>query len=237
MFTVMPAIDVLDGHVVRLTVGDAERSTVYGEDPVAQAQAFCAAGARALHVVDLSAAFGQPGLSESQGRRLAALGVPVQLGGGVRSVEAARRWLDCGLRRVVVGSAVADPDLLAAFARELGPDRVAVSLDFRGSALATHGWRSHAAQGRAQLAPRLRQHGWRSVIVTAVERDGTGQGPDLDLVAEWVAEGFAVTAAGGIRGLADAAALAQAHAVGAIVGRALYDGSLPAAALARLLQC
>ncbi len=237
MFTVMPAIDVLDGRVVRLMQGRAEQPTVYGDDPVAQARAFCAAGARALHVVDLSSAFGQPGLSESQGRRLAALGVPVQLGGGVRSVEAARRWLDCGIRRVVVGSAVADPEVLAAFARELGPDRVAVSLDFRGRALATHGWRSEAALGREQVAPRLHQHGWRSVIVTAVERDGTGQGPDLDLVAEWVAEGFSVTAAGGIRGAEDAAVLARAHAAGAIVGRALYDGSLPAAALARLLQC
>lgn len=237
MFSVIPAIDVLDGRVVRLTEGDANRVTVYRDDPVAQARAFVDAGARVLHVVDLSAAFGRAGLSVGQVQRLTALGVPVQVGGGVRSIDAARRWLDAGVRRVVVGSAVADPDLLAAFARDVSPERVAVSLDWRQGTLATHGWRTDAALTREQVALRLRALGWRAVTVTAVDRDGTGRGPDLDLVAEWIAEGFEVTAAGGIRGAEDVDALRRLGAAGVIVGRALYDGSLTGEAVAAVLQC
>lgn len=237
MFSVIPAIDVLDGRVVRLTEGDAHRVTVYHDDPVAQARTFVKAGARLLHVVDLSAAFGRTGLSVGQVQRLTALGVPVQVGGGVQSLDAARRWLDAGARRVVVGSAVAHPDLLAAFAYELGPNKVAVSLDWRGGTLATHGWRADAALTKEQVASRLRALGWRAVIVTAVDRDGTGRGPDLDLVTAWIAEGFHVTAAGGIRGAEDIDALRRLGATGVIVGRALYDGSLGAEAVAAVLRC
>ncbi len=237
MFCVIPAIDVLDGRVVRLTQGDDRRVTVYRDDPVAQARAFVDAGARALHVVDLSAAFGRAGLSVGQVQRLAALGVPVQVGGGVRSLDAARRWLDAGARRVVVGSAVADPSLLAALARDVGPDKVAVSLDWRHGGLATHGWRTEAALTKEHVASQLRALGWRAVTVTAVDRDGTGRGPDLDLVAEWLAEGFQVTAAGGIRGAEDIRALRRIGAAGVIVGRALYDGSLVGDAAAAVLQC
>lgn len=237
MFRVIPAIDVLDGRVVRLTEGDAHRLTVYRDDPVAQGRAFVEAGAQALHVVDLSAAFGRAGLSVGQVQRLTALGVPVQVGGGVRSLDAARRWLDVGARRVVVGSAVAEPNLLAAFAHELGPNKVAVSLDWRGGTLTTHGWRADAAFTKEQVASRLRALGWRAVTVTAVDRDGTGRGPDLGLVAEWLAEGFHVTAAGGIRGAEDIDALQRLGAAGVIVGRALYDGSLSGEAASAVLQC
>ncbi len=237
MFSVIPAIDVLDGRVVRLTEGDAHRVTVYHDDPVAQARTFVKAGARVLHVVDLSAALGRTGLSVGQVQRLAALGVPVQVGGGVQSLDAARRWLDAGARRVVVGSAVANRDLLAAFAHEMGPDQVAVSLDWRRGTLATHGWRTDAALTKEQVASRLRALGWRAVTVTAVDRDGTGRGPDLDLVAHWIAEGFQVTAAGGVRGAEDIDALRRLGAAGVIVGRALYDGSLGAEDVAAVLQC
>ena len=237
MFSVTPAIDILDGRVVRLTQGDASRVTVYRDDPVAQARAFVDAGARALHLVNLSAAFGRAGVSVGQVQRITALGVPVQVGGGVRTLDTARRWLDCGVRRVVVGSAVADGDLLAAFAREVGPERVAVSLDWRSGALATHGWLTDATLTRAEAASRLRVLGWRAVTVTAVDRDGTGRGPDLNLVADWIAEGFQVTAAGGIRGGQDVDALRRLGAAGVIVGRALYDGSLGAEDVAAVLQC
>ncbi len=237
MFSVIPAIDVLDGRVVRLTQGDANQVTVYRDDPVAQAHAFVDAGARALHVVDLSAALGRAGVSVGQVQRITALGVPVQVGGGVRSIDAARRWLDAGVRRVVVGSAVADRNLLGALAREVGTARVAVSLDWRHGTLATHGWRTDATLTRAGVARRLRALGWRAVTVTAVDRDGTGRGPDLELMADWMAEGFQVTAAGGIRGAQDVDALRRLGAVGAIVGRALYDGSLGAEAVAAVLQC
>jgi len=226
MFTVMPAVDVVDGCVVRLYQGDPGAVTVYHRDPVAQAAQFVAEGARALHVVDLNAAWGKPGLTEQLVGQLVGLGVPVQLGGGVRSVDAARRWLDVGVARLVVGSVVREAGVLAALVNAVGVERLVVSLDFRVDQLAVDGWRTQVAVDRNAVAEQLRELGMRRVIVTAVARDGTAGGPDLALVALWRRLGFQVMAAGGIRGVADLRALAQAGAEGAVVGRALYEGAL-----------
>lgn len=226
MFTVMPAVDVVDGRVVRLYQGDPGAMTVYHQDPVAQAAQLVADGAKALHVVDLNAAWGRPGLTEQLVGQLVALGVPVQVGGGVRSVDAARRWLNVGVARVVVGSAIRDERMLAALVSQVGVERLVVSLDFRADQLAVDGWRRAVAVDQDAVADQLRGLKMRRVIVTAVARDGTGGGPDLALVARWRQHGFGVTAAGGIRGVADLQALADAGAEGAVVGRALYEGAL-----------
>jgi phosphoribosylformimino-5-aminoimidazole carboxamide ribotide isomerase len=226
MFTVIPAIDVAGGRVVRLTRGQASAMTVYATDPVAVAERFAAAGAQALHVVDLDAAWGDPGLNVALVTRMTRIGPPVQLGGGVRSVDAARRWLDAGVRRLVVGSAIRDADLFAALTAAVGPHRLMASLDFRGDELRIAGWREAAGVTGEEAVRRLRDGGWTNVVVTAVDRDGTGEGPDLALVGRWVGLGFLIYAAGGIRSRTDLDALSRLGARGAVVGRAFYDGSL-----------
>ncbi|MGC8486629.1 MAG: HisA/HisF-related TIM barrel protein [Clostridia bacterium] len=226
MFTVTPAIDVAGGRVVRLYQGSPAAMTVYNQDPVAQAAYFVDAGAPALHVVDLDGAFGHPGLSAESVRDIVALGAPVELGGGIRTLAAVARWLDFGVSRVLVGSAVQDRTLLAAMAREAGPGRLAVSLDIRSERLAVQGWRVTSGLDASQVAESLRDVGLNQLVVTAVERDGTELGPDLALVQAWVSAGFRVTGAGGVRHVHDLRALKAVHAEGAVVGRAFYEGRL-----------
>jgi phosphoribosylformimino-5-aminoimidazole carboxamide ribotide isomerase len=227
MFTVMPAIDVQDGRVVRLYQGKSAEATVYGDDPLSQAAAFVAQGAPALHLVDLDAAFGRPpGLDPHWVKAIVGLGVPVELGGGIRSREAAARWLMAGVARLVVGSALRDPDLLDDLTALAGPERITVSLDVLNGQLRLDGWRTAMDLTPADVRADLRRRGLTRVIVTAVDRDGTSRGPDLALVAGWIGEGFEVTAAGGIRHVGDLRALKAVGASGAVVGRALYEGAL-----------
>lgn len=227
MFTVMPAIDVKDGKVVRLYQGRSAQATVYSGDPLGQAARFVEDGARALHVVDLDAALGgRTGLTPDQVRGMVALGVPVEVGGGIHSREAAARWLDEGVTRLVVGSALRAPALLDELLRLAGPERLRVSLDILDGRLRLDGWRTAADLDLKDTASDLRRRGLARVIVTAVDRDGTSRGPDLALIREWVAEGLEVTAAGGIRDASDLKALRAAGASGAVVGRALYEGAL-----------
>jgi phosphoribosylformimino-5-aminoimidazole carboxamide ribotide isomerase len=226
MFTVTPAIDVAGGRVVRLYQGSPSAMTVYNQDPVAQAAYFVEAGAPALHLVDLDGAFGRPGLSAESVRDIVALRRPVQLGGGIRTVAAMARWLELGVSRVLVGSAVQDRTLLAAMAREAGPGRLVVSLDIRSERLAVDGWRVTSGLDASQVAESLQEVGLNQLVVTAVERDGTELGPDLALVQAWVTAGFRVTGAGGVRHVQDLRALKAVRAEGAVVGRAFYEGRL-----------
>ncbi len=226
MFTVSPAIDVADGRVVRLYQGSPNTVTVYHRDPLTQAADFVRAGARTLHLVDLDGAFGRPGLSAEMVQDIVSLGCPVELGGGIRTVAAVAGWMERGVARVLVGSAIQDRPLLAAMAREAGPGRLAASLDIRADRLAVEGWRVTSGLHMADVMAVLRDIGLTDLVVTAVERDGTERGPDLDLVQAFIAAGFRVIGAGGIRDLADLCALKELGAAGAVVGRALYEGRL-----------
>lgn len=241
-----PAIDLRGGRCVRLYQGDYDRETTYGDDPVAQAEAFVAEGAEILHVVDLDAAkTGEPTNRPVIGAICAAVGVPVQVGGGVRSVDAATALFDLGVDRVVIGTAaIENPQLVDTLA---GAGRsVVVGLDARGDRVATHGWTEDSGRTVAELADRFASAGVAGLVVTEISRDGTLEGPDVDGLASLLAvTDLPVIASGGVGTLAHLQALAGVSTVagpdgprvlaGAIVGRALYEGAFTVAdALAAL---
>jgi phosphoribosylformimino-5-aminoimidazole carboxamide ribotide isomerase len=227
-----PAIDLRGGRCVRLYQGDYGRETVYGDNPVAQAEAFAAAGAPWIHVVDLDAArTGEAANRAVVAAIAAAVDVPVQAGGGVRDDDAADALLAAGVRRVVVGTAaLADP----AWVRRLAarhPGRVAVGLDARGRDVAVHGWTEGSGRDLVDLARGFDDAGVAALVVTEIGRDGTLAGPDLGQLGDVLAAtGLDVVASGGVGTLADLRALAALdvggrHLAGAIVGRALYEGA------------
>jgi phosphoribosylformimino-5-aminoimidazole carboxamide ribotide isomerase len=230
-----PAIDLREGRCVRLLRGDYDRETRYGDDPVAQARAFVDAGATWLHVVDLDAArTGRPANREAIGSICAAVDVPVQCGGGVRSLEAAAELAALGVTRVVVGTAaVEDPDLVAAIAAR---QPVAVGLDARGREVATRGWEHPAGADLLDLAVAFETAGVEALVVTEIDRDGTLEGPDVGQLAQVLAvTSIGVIASGGVGTLADLEALARLEVegrrlAGAILGRALYEGTVDLAA-------
>ncbi len=235
-----PAIDLRDGHCVRLLRGDYGQETVYGDDPVSQALAFQAAGAPWVHVVDLDAArSGDPVNRPFVAAIAAALDIPVQAGGGIRSIEAAAELFAAGVRRVVLGTAAVERPGLVGEVASLGA--VAVGLDVRGRELAVHGWTESSG---LLLGPALRQFeglGAEALVVTQIEQDGTLEGPDIGMYREALeATRLDVVASGGVGTpghLDDLAALDVdgRRLAGVIVGRALYEGNVDVAdAIGRL---
>jgi phosphoribosylformimino-5-aminoimidazole carboxamide ribotide isomerase len=226
-FQVVPAVDLLGNTAVRLEQGDFDRIALRAE-PEELVRRFAAAGAPLIHVVDLDGARAgriRPQLVE----RLAAFARParIQASGGIRSIPDAERLLSAGAERVVVGTAAAvGDDALQRFARALG-DRLVVAVDARDGRVATRGWTSEADLRPEELARRCGDTGVARLLCTAIDRDGTLAGPDLELLRQVVERsGLPVLAAGGIRSDADLAAVAAAGCEGAVVGRALLDGSL-----------
>jgi phosphoribosylformimino-5-aminoimidazole carboxamide ribotide isomerase len=244
-----PAIDIRDGGAVRLTQGDFDRQSEYG-DPVDLARRFAAGGAPWLHVVDLDAArLGRPTNRPTVLAIAGAVDIPVQTGGGVRSEADVVELLEGGMARVVLGTlALEDPELLTAVAARY-PGRVAVGVDYRRHAdgrteVAVRGWEQRGGQSVDDLLAQLDGVGVAAVIVTAIDRDGTLAGPDLDgLGAVLAATAIPVIASGGVGGAADLAALARLEVAvgpkggpggrtparrlhGAITGKALVDGRL-----------
>ncbi len=238
--TLYPAIDLKDGACVRLQRGEMDLATVYGEDPAAQAAAWQAAGFSWVHVVDLNGAFaGRPVNAPAVRAILGAVSIPVQLGGGIRDLAAIEAWLAAGVTRVILGSAAAkNPGLVREAARAY-PGRIVVGIDAKAGMVATEGWAEVSALSARDLAVRLADAGIAAIIYTDIARDGMKTGLNLEETAALAdAVALPVIASGGIGGLADIQALKAMSAshprlAGAIVGRALYDGSLaPAAALA-----
>ena len=225
-----PAIDIRDGRCVRLLRGDFAHETVYGDDPVRQAQAFAAAGSSWVHVVDLDAArTGDPVNRPVVAAIADALGpgTRVQAGGGVRDRDAAEALLDAGVARVVVGTAALDdPDFVRGLARD-HVDRVAVGLDVRGHTLAARGW-TRAGGDLYDVLARFDGEGCARYVVTDVDKDGMLEGPNLDLLrGVCAATDRPVVASGGITELADLDALRSLvpdGVEGAIIGTALYEG-------------
>jgi phosphoribosylformimino-5-aminoimidazole carboxamide ribotide isomerase len=231
-FVVFPAIDLRDGRVVRLRQGDFARETVYGDDPVAVALTFAEAGAAWIHVVDLDGA--RSGVQEQStviDRIIGALGdrVRVQLSGGLRDETAVAAVLDRGVQRAVIGtSALREPALVGRLVREHGAARIAVALDVRDGLAVGEGWHAGAAGVPiADAATRITQEGATTLIVTAIARDGLLEGPDLGLLRTLVRSTPAgIVASGGIGSNADLLATRTVGCRGAIVGRALYEGSI-----------
>lgn len=218
------AIDLLGGRCVRLYQGDYDQATHFGDDPVGQARRFADEGAPWIHLVDLDAArTGEPANRSVIEAVAAAVDVPVQVGGGVRSIEAARALWAAGVRRVVVGTAaVTDPDLVPALAAE---GEVAVGLDARGRELAVKGWQEGSGVDLLEAAARFGSAGVAALVVTRIERDGTLEGPDVEGLQDVVGSSAApVVASGGVGSLAHLEALRELELDGVIVGRALYDG-------------
>jgi phosphoribosylformimino-5-aminoimidazole carboxamide ribotide isomerase len=229
-----PAIDLKDGQCVRLRQGLMSEATVFADDPAAQALAFERLGFAYLHVVDLNGAFvGVPVNGAAVRAILQTLSIPVQLGGGIRSLAQIENWLEEGIARVILGTAaVREPQLVRVAARN-HPGRVAVGIDARDGMVAIEGWAETSALTAAELAKRFEDAGVAAIIYTDITRDGVLTGLNLDATAALAREiSIPVIASGGLAGMEDIRRLMRpeyAMLEGAIAGRALYDGRLDAA--------
>ncbi len=233
-----PAIDLKDGAAVRLLRGEMGTATVFHPDPAAQARAFAAAGFAWLHLVDLNGAFeGRPVNGEAVSAILAAVDLPVQLGGGIRDMATIEGWLEAGVARVILGTAaVKDPDLVRGACRAF-PGRVVVGIDARGGRVALEGWAEQSELEAVDLARRFEDAGVAAIVYTDIERDGALQGVNVAATAALAdTVSVPVIASGGVASLDDIAALLaveQRGIAGVICGRALYDGRVdPKSALA-----
>lgn len=231
---VLPAIDLLDGKVVRLAQGRREQVTVYSTDPVAVAQRWAQAGAAWLHVVDLNGAFdgAYTNLPVAQ-RIIASCGISVELSGGIRTRETLAQTIELGASRVVLGTkACEEPAFVEAAAKAHG-SKIAVAIDAKAGQVVSRGWVSATTLTPAALAKQMAGLGVQTIICTDVSRDGMMQGPNLSLLGEVLdAAKVSLIASGGIASLADLQQLKTLESrgvIGAIIGKALYEGALDAA--------
>jgi phosphoribosylformimino-5-aminoimidazole carboxamide ribotide isomerase len=237
-----PAIDLKDGKCVRLARGEMAAATVFNDDPAAQAKTFQGQGFRYLHVVDLNGAFaGKPVNAEAVEAILKAVGIPVQLGGGIRDLETIEAWLALGVRRVILGTAAVRNPILVRTACRLYTGRIAVGIDARAGKVAIEGWAETSQLSATELARRFADAGVAAIIYTDIDRDGILKGLNLPATVELArSTSIPVIASGGLAGLDDVHALMQPQyscLEGAIAGRALYDGRLdPEEALALIAQ-
>lgn len=231
-FEILAAIDLRAGRVVRLREGDFDRETAYSDDPVATAVGLVGQGSRWLHVVDLDGArTGRPAHGFEITEIVKAVGglTRVEVGGGIRDVATAAGWLGVGVARVVIGTAALATNLAEELVTRFGGERVAVALDNRAGQAVGGGWLvgGEASELGATIL-RLLTQGVQTFEVTAIDRDGTLDGPDLDLLRRVLDEApdADVIASGGIRSVEDLQAVRQLGCAGAIVGRAIYEGRL-----------
>ena len=228
--TILPAIDLKGGKCVRLRQGRADDVTVYGDDPAAQARDWREQGGRELHVVDLDGAFaGEPRHAAVIAQVIEAFGGPVEVGGGIRTMDALRAVMEAGAARAIIGSAaLEDPAFLSA-ALELYGERIAVGIDARDGFVQTRGWVETTKVRATELAAAVEKAGVKSIIYTDTATDGMLGGPNLTQMAAIcdAAPGCSITASGGVSSPYDVKnliALGRANLVAAIVGKALYDG-------------
>ncbi|WP_447977701.1 1-(5-phosphoribosyl)-5-[(5-phosphoribosylamino)methylideneamino]imidazole-4-carboxamide isomerase [Candidatus Nitrospira bockiana] len=227
---IIPAIDLKDGLCVRLRQGDLSQETVYSTDPAAVARHWEQLGAKFLHLVDLDGAVGGQPRNVTQVETIVkSVSIPTQVGGGVRSIETVRRYLSSGVHRVVLGTAaISDPALLCQACAEF-PDRILVGLDARDGTVAIRGWTALSDLSAVDLLGRLAAYRLAGVIYTDISTDGMLTGPNLPALREIVAHSpVPVIASGGITRLEDLRAVKSLgpRVIGAIVGKALYEGKL-----------
>jgi len=220
---VLPAIDVLEGRVVRLAQGRREAVTIEGGDPVELARRFRDDGARRLHLVDLDGAFsGEPTLALVE-RVASAGGLPLQVGGGYRSIQAIDSALRAGADRVMVGTAALSPAFLEQAAARFG-EALVVAIDVRDGEVAVEGWTRGSGTTAAELAAACARAGVRRLLVTSTARDGSLAGPDVTLLAEVLEAGLPVIAAGGISSVDDLIRVRELGCEAAVAGSALLSG-------------
>jgi phosphoribosylformimino-5-aminoimidazole carboxamide ribotide isomerase len=228
---VFPAIDIKGGRCVRLRQGRADQETVFGEDPAAMGQKWQAEGASWLHVVDLDGAFGaRPHNFEVIRRLRQVVSIPVQLGGGLRTMETLEAYIDLGIDRLILGTAVLkDPGLVTQALRRF-PGRIALGLDARDGFLAVEGWTENTRRTAVEVARELAPLKPAALVYTDISRDGVKRGVNLEATRALAqAVDLPVIASGGVRSLEDIQALLPLEplgVIGVITGRALYDGSL-----------
>ncbi len=233
----IPAIDLRDGRCVRLRQGRYEDETVYFEDPVRMAKLWRVMNAKVLHLVDLDAA---RTTASGQGDNLAViaeiartLDIPVQVGGGIRSLDDVQAMLDLGVYRVVLGTAaVRNPDLVSEAVDQFGAGRIVVGIDAKDGEVRTEGWEAGSGVGAVELAVDMEARGVRRFVYTDISRDGTLEGPNVEAYREMGAALSAarITASGGVGGYRDLLALQALEPVGVdsvVVGRALYENQFP----------
>jgi phosphoribosylformimino-5-aminoimidazole carboxamide ribotide isomerase len=235
-----PAIDLKDGQCVRLKLGDMAQATVFNEDPAAQARDFAEQGFEWLHLVDLNGAFaGRPVNAAAVDAILAAIDVPVQLGGGIREMATVETWLAKGIRRVILGTAaVRDPEFVRNACRQ-HPGRIAVAVDARDGKVAAAGWAETTDVAAVDLARRFEDVGVAAIIYTDIDRDGMLEGLNLEATLRLAqATAIPVIASGGLASLDDIRRLVAPDCAileGAVCGRALYDGRLDGRDALRLI--
>ena len=236
-----PAIDLKDGACVRLFKGDMDRATVYNADPAAQAQAFEQTGFKWLHLVDLNGAIqGKPVNEGAVAAILAAIKLPVQLGGGIRDMDTIDRWFAAGIRRVILGTvALNNPELVKTACRKY-PQRVVVGIDAREGYVAVEGWAKTSRVKALDLALRFEDCGVAAIVFTDIDRDGVMTGVNLESTVDLA---FALTtpiiASGGVSSLSDLEEIKRHEGSGiegVISGRALYDGRINVGAALKLME-
>ena len=231
-FTIFPAIDIVDGKCVRLYQGDYSKEKIYNSDPLDQALQFQENGAQWVHIVDLDAARSGDLKNQTIIASIAqSVDIPIQVGGGIRSVETAQTHFDVGVTRVVLGTAAVErPELLEVLANK--GFRIAVGIDGKDGYVATRGWQVATELKVTELASRFESSGAEVAIVTEIQKDGTLEGPDLQGLSEMLAEtSLPIIASGGLSSLQDLKDLIQLQNVGrklsgVITGKALYEGKI-----------
>ena len=226
---VIPAIDLRGGRCVRLLQGDFDQETVFGDDPAAMARRWENAGARWLHVVDLDGArAGSPRQADTIAAIVAAVDIPVQVGGGIRTAEDAAQLLKVGVERIVLGTAAVEhPQLLDVLIERYGSERIVLGVDARNGRVATRGWLTTSDVLAGELITTLAKRGITRVVYTDIERDGTLTAPNFEALEVVARTGVRVIASGGVTRRADLMRLSEIPGVeAAIVGRALYTGDL-----------
>lgn len=225
---VYPAIDLLGGVCVRLYQGNYDSVTRFSDDPLRTARSFVEQGAEALHIVDLDGARnGTPAHAVLIGRIVSSVGIPVQVGGGIRTIEHLSDYLRLGVHRVLVGTmAVSEQAWLADAVAEYGPDRVAAALDVRDGEVVINGWLTGSGRKSECVADSLKEIGIQTLLYTDTRRDGTLTSVDVQGTSRLIELGFKVIAAGGVSSLTDVRRLRLAGAAGAVIGSALYSGRI-----------
>ncbi len=234
---IIPAIDLRGGKCVRLYQGSYEKETVYFEDPVKMARLWRVQNAKVLHMVDLDAARGDTSGSKINRAVIRsvceALDIPVQLGGGIRSMRDIETALELGIYRVIIGTAaVKDPELVTEAIKTFGPHRIVVGIDARDGEVRTDGWLSGSGISAVELALDMERRGCRRIVYTDISRDGTLEGPNIEAYREMASKlrTVCITASGGVgnyKDLLDLAPLKKVHVDSVIVGRALYENKFP----------
>ena len=232
-FTIYPAIDLRAGRVVRLKEGDPARMTAYSDDPAETAKRWLKMGAKWLHVVNLDGAFGEGDTANRQAllsilKVANEFGADVQFGGGLRSLDTMEQVLNLNVSRIVLGTiAVEQPDMVTSALEKFDTKKIAVGIDARDGLVRVHGWQSDGGISAHDLALQMRTLGVRTVIFTDVSRDGMGHGLNISATRALAdISGLDVIASGGVHTLDDVMAARDANLSGAIVGRALYEGTI-----------